>query len=161
MGFAAAFGFWAGTCLGNTTYFILISSTLGLFFPAFGDGNTFFAVIFSSLILWAVHFMILRGVKEAAGINTIVTIAKIVPIFVFILFMLFAFDPGKFAANFWGGGAYSFGDVLSQVRGTMLVTVFVFIGIEGASVYSRYARRRNWSRGASPSATRHGAAVRA
>jgi arginine:ornithine antiporter/lysine permease len=142
MGFAAAFGFWAGTCLGNTTYFILISSTLGLFFPAFGDGNTFFAVIFSSLILWAVHFMILRGVKEAAGINTIVTIAKIVPIFVFILFMLFAFDPGKFAANFWGGGAYSFGDVLSQVRGTMLVTVFVFIGIEGASVYSRYARRR-------------------
>jgi arginine:ornithine antiporter / lysine permease len=36
MGFAAAFGFWAGTCLGNTTYFILISSTLGLFFPVFG-----------------------------------------------------------------------------------------------------------------------------
>jgi len=24
LGFAAAFGFWAGTCLGNTTYFILI-----------------------------------------------------------------------------------------------------------------------------------------
>jgi arginine:ornithine antiporter/lysine permease len=33
-------------------------------------------------------------------------------------------------------------DVMGQVRGTMLVTVFVFIGIEGASVYSRYARRR-------------------
>ncbi len=29
LGFAAAFGFWAGTCLGNTTYFILIMSTLG------------------------------------------------------------------------------------------------------------------------------------
>jgi arginine:ornithine antiporter/lysine permease len=29
-----------------------------------------------------------------------------------------------------------------QVQGTMLVTVFVFLGIEGASVYSRYARRR-------------------
>jgi arginine:ornithine antiporter/lysine permease len=36
MGFAAAFGFWAGTCLGNVTYFVLICSTLGLFFPVFG-----------------------------------------------------------------------------------------------------------------------------
>ena len=29
-----------------------------------------------------------------------------------------------------------------QIRNTMLITTFVFIGIEGASVYSRYARRR-------------------
>lgn len=142
VGFVAAFGFWAGTCVGNTTYFVLINSTLGLFIPAFGDGNTVIAVIFSSLILWAVHFMILRGVKQAAAINTIVTIAKIVPIGVFIFILLFIFDSGKFIDNLWGGGDYSLGEVLGQVRGTMLVTVFVFIGIEGASVYSRYARRR-------------------
>ena len=142
MGFAAAFGFWFGTCLGNTTYFILIMSTLGRFFPVFGDGNTVVATILSSAILWSVHFMVLRGVKEAAAINTIVTIAKIVPIIIFIACMIFFFDPGKFAANFWGGQSYDIGDVLGQVRGTMLVTVFVFIGIEGASVYSRYARRR-------------------
>ncbi|HSM80679.1 MAG TPA: amino acid permease, partial [Nodosilinea sp.] len=30
-----------------------------------------------------------------------------------------------------------------QVRNTMLVTVFVFIGIEGASIYSRYAEKRS------------------
>src|SRR5262249_23546495 len=30
-----------------------------------------------------------------------------------------------------------------QVRNTMLVTVFLFVGIEGASVYSRYARKRS------------------
>jgi arginine:ornithine antiporter/lysine permease len=36
------------------------------------------------------------------------------------------------------GGASLF----DQVKGTMLITVFVFLGIEGASVYSRYARRR-------------------
>jgi arginine:ornithine antiporter/lysine permease len=142
LGFAAAFGFWAGTCLGNVTYFVLISSTLGLFFPVFGDGNTAVAVVFSSVILWAVHFMILRGVKEAAGVNTIVTIAKILPIGVFIFLVAFAFDIDRFIANFWGGGAYSGAEVFNQVRGTMLVTVFVFIGIEGASVYSRFARRR-------------------
>src|SRR5262249_40124743 len=43
---------------------------------------------------------------------------------------------------FWGSGA-TFGDIAGQVRATMLVTVFVFVGIEGASVYSRYARNRS------------------
>ncbi|QVL47210.1 MAG: basic amino acid/polyamine antiporter [Thiocapsa sp.] len=142
LGFAAAFGFWIGTCLGNVTYFVLIKSTLGAFFPVFGDGNTPQAIIVSSIILWSFHFMILRGIKEAAFINTVVTIAKILPIFVFIAFMAFAFDYELFAASFWGGGNYSGSEVFDQVRSTMLVTVFVFIGIEGASVYSRYAKRR-------------------
>jgi arginine:ornithine antiporter / lysine permease len=142
LGFAAAFGFWAGTCVGNTFYFILIKSTLGLFFPVFGDGNTVVAVLCSSVILWLVHFMILRGIKEAAFINVIVTIAKIVPIIVFVVFVALAFDSSLFTASFWGGGEYGTADVFNQVRSTMLVTVFVFIGVEGASVYSRYARKR-------------------
>jgi arginine:ornithine antiporter / lysine permease len=142
LGFAAAFGFWAGTCVGNTTYFILIKSTLGLFFPIFGDGNTVAAVLCSSIILWTVHFMILRGIKEAAFVNTVVTIAKILPIIVFVVFVALAFDSELFTASFWGGGDYSAGAVFNQVRSTMLVTVFVFIGVEGASVYSRYAKTR-------------------
>jgi arginine:ornithine antiporter/lysine permease len=84
----------------------------------------------------------LRGIKEAAFINTVVTIAKIVPIIVFVVFMALAFDSELFSASFWGGGAYSAGDIFNQVRSTMLVTVFVFIGVEGASVYSRYAKKR-------------------
>jgi arginine:ornithine antiporter/lysine permease len=143
LGFAAAFGFWAGTCVGNTFYFILIKSTLGLFFPVFGDGNTLIAVLCSSVILWTVHFMILRGIKEAAGVNTIVTIAKLLPIILFVILVALAFDSELFAASFWGGEAYSTGDVFNQVRSTMLVTVFVFIGVEGASVYSRYAKKRS------------------
>lgn len=142
LGFAAAFGFWAGTCLGNTTYFILIMSTLGKIFPVFGEGNTLAAVLASSVILWSVHFMVLRGIKEAAFINQVVTIAKIVPIFVFIIIMIFAFKSDLFVGSFWGGGDYGSAEVFNQVRSTMLVTVFVFIGIEGASVYSRYAKKR-------------------
>lgn len=142
LGFAAAFGFWIGTCLGNTTYFVLIKSTLGAFFPIFGDGNTPAAIVVSSVVLWAFHFTILRGIREAAFINKVVTIAKILPIFVFIAFMAFAFDADLFVASFWGGADYSGAQVFDQVRSTMLVTVFVFIGIEGASVYSRFAKRR-------------------
>jgi len=142
IGFAAAFGFWVGTCLGNVTYFVLIGSTVGKLLPAFGEGNTLTSVAVSSVILWAVHFMILRGIKEAAFINTVVTVAKIVPIVLFLLIAAFAFKYDLFSASFWGGGSYDASQVFDQVRGTMLVTVFVFIGIEGASVYSRFAKKR-------------------
>jgi arginine:ornithine antiporter/lysine permease len=142
LGFLSALGYWAGCAIGNTTYFVLIKSTLGAFIPMFGEGDTIQAVLASSVILWAVHFTILRGVKQAAAINTIATIAKIVPIAVFILFVVMGFKRDVFNSNFWGGSNYSFGDIFSQVNSTMLVTVFVFLGIEGASVYSRYARSR-------------------
>lgn len=143
LGFLAALAFWAGTCVGNTSYFILIKSTLGEFFPVFGEGDTVVAVIVASVILWVFHFMILQGVKQAAGLNKIVTIAKIVPIVVFILVLLFAFKANVFAANWSGGQGYDAESLFTQVRNTMLVTVFVFIGIEGASVYSRYAEKRS------------------
>ncbi|MGW0040683.1 basic amino acid/polyamine antiporter [Rhodococcus sp. NPDC003348] len=141
LGFFSAFGYWASTCVGNVSYWVLIKSTLGQVIPIFGAGNTVPAILLSTVCIWAFHFMVLRGVQEAATINKIVTVAKLVPILVFIVIMLFYFDAGVFADNFMGGDAYS-ESLFEQVRATMLVTVFVFLGIEGASVYSRYARRR-------------------
>jgi arginine:ornithine antiporter/lysine permease len=51
-----------------------------------------------------------------------------------------AFQSSTFQLDFWGSA--KLGSVLDQVRSTMLVTVWVFIGIEGASVYSARAARR-------------------
>jgi arginine:ornithine antiporter / lysine permease len=142
LGFAAALGYWAGCCLADVACLVLIKATLGGFWPIFGDGSTPAAIIGASGILWGVHVLILRGVKEAAALNTIATFAKIVPIALFIIFVAAGFQKDVFALNFWGGEDHDFASVLSQVRSTMLVTVFVFVGIEGASVYSRYARNR-------------------
>jgi len=143
MGFLSAFGYWLGSCLGNVFYWVLIGSTLGRFFPGlFGDGSTMIAIAVSLLGIWAFHFMILRGVEQAAFINVIVTIAKIVPIVVAILAMIFAFNYTQFSANFFGGLHMPEKSLFAQVRDTMLITVFVFLGIEGASVYSRFAKTR-------------------
>jgi arginine:ornithine antiporter/lysine permease len=140
-GFLSAFGYWIGSCIGNVSYWVLIKATLGRFFPVFGDGNTVTAIVVASIGIWLFHFMILKGVQQAAAINTVVTIAKIIPILVFIVILIFSFKADLFRANFYGGGLE--GGLFSQVRATMLVTVFVFLGIEGASVYSRYARKRS------------------
>ena len=142
-GFVSAVGYWIGACLADVACLVLIKATLGLFFPIFGDGTTPTAILAASVLLWAVHFMILRGVKEAAAINTIATVAKIVPIALFIVVAIAAFRADLFALNFWGGEEPTFGNVANQARNSMLVTVFLFVGIEGASVYSRYAKNRN------------------
>jgi arginine:ornithine antiporter/lysine permease len=139
-GFLSAFGYWIGSCIGNVSYWVLIKSTLGAFFPVFGDGNTVVAIVVASIGIWLFHFLILGGVKQAAFINTVVTFAKVVPIVVFIVILIFAFKLGTFNLNIQS--AAQEGGIVQQVRATMLVTVFVFIGIEGASVYSRYAKER-------------------
>jgi arginine:ornithine antiporter/lysine permease len=139
-GFFSAFGYWASACVGNVTYWVLIMSTIGAIWPALGDGDTVLAIVLSSAGLWLFFFLIQRGIKEAAAINRVVTVAKVMPIIVFVILCLFYLDPGVLADNFSGKGD---GDSLfEQVRGTMLVTVFVFLGVEGASVYSRHAKRR-------------------
>lgn len=139
-GFLSAFGYWVGSCIGNVSYWVLIKSTLGAFFPVFGEGNTVAAIAVASVGIWLFHFMILRGVQQAAFVNTIVTVAKIVPILVFIALLAVALRMDLFQANLYGADLGT--GLVGQVRATMLVTVFVFIGIEGASVYSRYARKR-------------------
>ena len=142
-GFLSAFGYWVGSCLGNVFYWVLIGSTLGRFFPElFGDGSTLTAIAVSLAGIWAFHFMILRGVQQAAVINGVVTVAKIVPLIAALLIMVVAFNWDEFSTNFFGGADMPEKSLVAQVRDTMLITVFVFLGIEGASVYSRYARTR-------------------
>ena len=142
LGFFSAFGYWASACVGNVSYWVLIKSTLGGMFPSFGEGNTLSAVVISSIGIWAFHFMVLRGVKEAAMINKIVTICKIIPLLVFLVLVIFAFKPDVFVANLWGAETKDYSNLFSQVKATMLITVFVFLGIEGASNYSRFAQKR-------------------
>jgi arginine:ornithine antiporter / lysine permease len=142
-GFLSALGYWVGSCIGNVSYWVLIKATLGAFFPVFGDGNTVTAIVVASIGIWLFHFMILRGVQQAAFINQVVTIAKIIPILIFIVILIFAFQGNLFSANFYGGQGMPPASLFDQVRATMLVTVFVFLGIEGASVYSRYAQKRS------------------
>lgn len=128
LGFFSAFGYWTSACVGNVTYWVLIMSTVGGIIPGLGAGDTVLAVLASTAGVWVFYWLIRRGVREAALLNRIVTIAKVVPILVFILLALFVLDTDVFAANFRTGGEG--GWLFEQVRGTMLVTVFVFLGLK-------------------------------
>ncbi|ARS50319.1 MULTISPECIES: arginine-ornithine antiporter [Pseudomonadaceae] len=143
MGFSSAWGYWISAWIGNVSYMVLLFSTLGYFFPVFGEGNTLPAVICASVLLWLLHFLVLRGIKEAAFINTVTTVAKMLPLALFIVIAAIAFKLDVFTSDFWGRGNPELGSVMDQVRNMMLVTVWVFIGIEGASIFSARAEKRS------------------
>lgn len=145
MGFNAAWGYWLSALLGNVAYATLVFSSLGYFFKLFGNGQNLASVVAASILLWLVHYLILQGVESATFINTIITAAKLIPLAIFFVAMIVAFKLGIFTTDFWGtlSGNFELGEVMSQVKGTMLITVWVFIGIEGAVVFSGRAAKKS------------------
>lgn len=143
IGFNSAWGYWISAWIGNVSYYVVIFSALGSFgaLGFFGEGNTMSALICSSILLWGLHFLIFRGVQGAALLNLIGTIAKVVPLIMFIVIVALAFKIDTFKIDFWGSP--QLGSVMDQVKGIMLVTTWVFIGIEGASMYSGRAANKS------------------
>ncbi len=140
IGFTSAWGYWISAWVGNVSYAVVVFSALSQFFPALGDGNTWQAIVGASILLWVVHFLALRGVQQAAAINSLLTVVKIVSIVLFICIGVLSFKLDVFTLDFTGHA--SLGSILTQAKGGMLVTLWAFIGIEGASVLSARAKRR-------------------
>ncbi|MCX7829127.1 MAG: arginine-ornithine antiporter [Thermanaerothrix sp.] len=141
IGFNAAWGYWISSWLGNVAYLVLLFEAVAYFFPLFE--NRAAAVAGASVVLWAIHILVLSGIREAAIVNLITTVGKLVPIIFFTAMAFIGFKADLFNADFWGtGGAFQFGSVLEQVRSTMMVTLWVFIGVEGAVVLSGRAARK-------------------
>ncbi len=148
MGFTIGWSYWLCQVFGNVGYAVITMDALDYFFPGvFTGGNNLYSIIGGSLLIWGFNFLVLRGMQQASVVNLIATIAKMVPIFLFIIILLFFFNIDKFDFDFWGqaiaGKVKSLGPVGTQVKSTMLVTLWAFIGIEGAVVLSNRARSQS------------------
>lgn len=143
-GFTIGWSYWLCQVCGNVGYAVITMDALNYFFPPhFAGGNNLLSIICGSLIIWGFNYLVLRGVKQASIVNTIGTIIKIVPLVLFILIMLFVFHYNKFDFDFWGEAITTkakLGGLGAQIKSTMLVTLWAFIGIEGAVVMSNRAK---------------------
>jgi arginine:ornithine antiporter/lysine permease len=126
--------------MGNAAYWVILFSTLGYFFPVFGEGNTRMAIGSASCLLWLFHGMILSGIQTAARLNAAITTIKVIVLLTYIVVVALAFQPSLFLQSFWGQVPWH--PIPVQIKSTLLVIVWVFIGIEGASVLSSHAKRR-------------------
>lgn len=144
-GFCSAWGYWLCAVIANVSYLVIVFSALSFFTDTpdrivFGDGNTWQAMLGASVLLWLVHWLVLRGVQTAASINLLATLGKLVPLLLFVVLALLAFNYDRFRFDFDGA---ALGQPLwQQVKQTMLITLWVFIGVEGAVVVSARARHK-------------------
>lgn len=139
-GFEMAWGYWLSAAFGNVAFAVLIMKTVGYFFPVFAAGNTWPSIVGASLLIWVMHFVVLYGVKRAAVLSVISSVLNIGTITVALCAMAVAVKGGMFSYDFWGAQEH-LGSLLAQVKSTMLVTLWVFIGIEGAVVVSDRASK--------------------
>jgi len=147
VGFTIGWGYWLCQIFGNVGYAVITMDALNYFFPPyFAGGNNLLSIVCGSVLIWGFNFIVLRGVQQAAILNIIGTIGKLVPLLLFCLIMLFAFHADKFDFNFLGRiaeGGHTLGSLPAQLKSTMLVTLWSFIGIEGAVVLSNRAKNQS------------------
>jgi len=147
VGFTIGWGYWLCQIFGNVGYAVITMDALNYFFPPyFAGGNNLLSIVCGSVLIWGFNFIVLRGVTQAAILNIIGTIGKLVPLLLFCLIMLCAFHADKFDFNFLGHMAengHTLGSLPDQLKSTMLVTLWSFIGIEGAVVLSNRAKNQS------------------
>lgn len=140
IGFLVAYGYWICNCFALIAYGVLIMATLNDFFPGvFGSGNNLISTIGSSIIMWVMLAIARLGTHTGAWINVVGTICKLVPVVIFIVVLATMFKPSFFVHQFWNAPVDGT-SIMDQVSNTMLVTLWLFVGIEGAVVVSGNAR---------------------
>lgn len=123
-------------------------SALGNFVPAFKGGQNLPSVLLATAIIWIITFIVGMGFKNASFVNVLVTVCKLIPLFVFLVVMFAAFKSGMFTAHFWENVAsstqpFTFKSLFTQIQGSLIYLVYVFVGIEGASVMSSRAKKKS------------------
>lgn len=144
-GFISGWGYWLSAWLGNVAFATMLMSAVGYFIPVFGDGSNLISILAASVVLWIMFILVNRGVESAASLNTIITICKLIPLFLFIVIAIVSFKFDVFNANFWGtlSGNFEFSEVWTQIQNSMMVLMWVFVGIEGAAMMADRAESKS------------------
>jgi arginine:ornithine antiporter/lysine permease len=157
-GFMASWGYWIGNFAGNVAIITTFTSYLSTFFPILTSQQHAFTIgsldvkvgnlltfIVCTVLLWGMHFIILRGVEGAGKLNFLATFAKVLGFFLFIVISLFAFEKSyldPFVAPRYNEAGEAIG-LLSQINNAAVNTLWAFIGIESAIVFASHARKQS------------------
>ncbi|EMX6285252.1 amino acid permease [Providencia rettgeri] len=152
IGFSVAWGYWLMTAFGNVAFAVILMDAFDQFFPGvFTDGNNLNSIICGSVLIWGYNFLVLSGTKVAGFVNTLGTLAKLVPLILFVIILGVLIDYSQLLNNFWGtapqimeqtGSHTEPVSLISQIFAPMTVTLWAFIGVEGAVVLSGRAKNK-------------------
>ncbi|MEM7664006.1 MAG: amino acid permease [Pseudomonadota bacterium] len=127
-GFLIGWGYWLSVTIAVTAIALAFAGYLSAILPALDDSNTVKNII-ALVAIWTLTAVNIRGVSEAAWVQLILTILKLVPLFVIILL-------GSSAGSVDTLPAFNPQDrpLHSAVAATALLTMWSFIGVEAAVI---------------------------
>ena len=138
-GFNIAWGYWLCTAFSNVAYGVMLNDSFGAIFPELLN-HDYHTVVFGTILIWLMYFIVVRGIKTAKTINTLLAAVKVIMlIFIIVVFILF-FKLDLFDMNIWQNVS-DLGGNGDQVKNTMMITLFCFFGVEGAVMMSSRAKR--------------------
>ena len=142
-GFNIAWGYWLCVALGNVAFVIMLNDAAGAFFPVLLK-HGWATILFSECLVWLMFYVVKGGIITASIINTIMTFLKLSAIFIIIIILVVYLRVDLLFTDVWGEAPFEDGTALggltSQIMGTMFITMFCFVGIEGAMMLSSYAK---------------------
>lgn len=140
-GFFVAWGYWLCACFANVAYAVMLNDTFGAFFPSLLK-HGWPTIAFCSSLIWMMYFLISSGMRTSSIIATCAAILKLSVIALIIILLALNIKYETLTSDIRSVGD-GLGGITSQVKSTMLVTLWCFIGIEGAVVMSGRARRQS------------------
>ncbi len=138
LGFNMAWGYWLCACFANIAYAAMLNDSFGAFFPVFLD-HGWPTVALGSGLIWVMYFLVVNGIKTAKAVNMVLAVLKVIAISFILVLLVLNVKMGLFSYDFWGRLS-DLGGLDSQINSTVMVTLWCFLGIEGAVMMAARAR---------------------
>jgi APA family basic amino acid/polyamine antiporter len=127
-GFLVAWGYWAAIWVGVPAIAIAFVGYLTIFIPVLSDQPVLQAAA-ALVLIWALTLVSLKGTREMSIVQLLMTVLKLVPLFVIIGLGLVAGDVENLPEYNPSGGS-----VLSIFSTTALLTMWAFLGLECGTI---------------------------
>lgn len=137
-GFNIAWGYWLCACFANIAYAVMLNDSFGAFYPPLLS-HGWQTLVFGTFLIWIMYFIVSGGMKTAKLLNNLMAVIKSAAIGLIAVMLLLNVKYGVFSINF-REFPMDFSSIASQVKSTMLITLWCFIGIEGAVMMSARAK---------------------
>lgn len=157
---ASGFAYFVSGFCGNLAFLLMLGQAISYFsiyIPALAplaDGSSLVTILFVSAFSWMLTWFVIKyGVENMVNFNTIITFFKVGSLVAFMLFGVIFFQAGLFTAHFWESftnnmGNLSFGQMTgesfyNQFSTGILSMIFLFVGIESASMMGDRAQKKS------------------
>ena len=127
-GFLIGWGYWVGVVFGVTAIAVGFAGYMGSVFPVFA-ANSFTQALVAAAGIGALTWVNVKGVSEAAAVQLILTILKVIPL-VLIIYLGIAYGDRDNFPSFNPQGLPFF----QALSTTALLTMWAFIGVEAAVI---------------------------